>query len=108
MRRKRFSSDLLLIDIDIPKNFWEKHLEDIFKHKLKFCSFYLQNEIDHYIVKPSRNGNVHVYVYLRKPITNFNEYAKFKYCLGEDHKRLTLDLRRYKVWGKIVQFFWNR
>lgn len=100
--------DLLLIDIDIPKEFWEKHLSDIFEQKIRFCSSYLDNKVDRYIIKESRNGNVHVYVYLSRPIASFGFYARFKYCLGEDHKRLALDLRRYKTWGKIVQFFWTK
>ena len=100
--------DLLLIDIDVPYPFWEKHLKDIFEQKIRLCSSYLDNGVDHYIVKESKNGNVHAYIYLKRPITSFGEYARFKYCLGEDHKRLSLDLRRYKVWGKIVQFFWTK
>lgn len=96
----------LLIDIDIPIGIFEKHLKLVFLDKLFFCLPKFDNNFISIVIRKSKSGNTHIYINLEKPIDDFSEYLKLKFCIGDDHKRITHDILRYEKSGKVNQFFW--
>lgn len=100
------SEKRLLIDIDIPISIFDKHLRQIFFNKLNFCLNLLDNNFTDIVIRKSKSGNTHVYIKLDRPINDFTEYLKLKFCIGDDNKRIVHDILRYQKSGKINQFFW--
>jgi len=97
----------LLIDIDIPITIFYKHLKLVFLDKLLFCLSKFDNTYTDIVIRKSKSGNTHIYINLERPIEDFTEYLKLKFCIGDDHKRITHDILRYQRSGKINQFFWT-
>ncbi len=95
------------LDIDIPYDLWESLFHDIYLRKFVFCTSILGIKVDMVTIKESSNGNVHIHMVLKEGINPYT-YYQFKYCLGEDHKRLVWSYRRYLKTGKILDFFWNK
>jgi hypothetical protein len=107
MKKYSINEKRLLIDIDIPISIFEKHLKLVFLDKLLFCLKKFDNAFVDIIIRKSKSGNTHVYINLEKPIDDFANYLKLKFCIGDDHKRITHDILRYKKSGKVNQFFWT-
>jgi len=95
------------LDIDIPYDLWESLFYRIYIRKYAFCTELLEIKVDTIAIRKSRNGNIHIYMTLKKPIDAIT-YYQFKYCIGEDHKRLVWSWKRYIKTGKILDFFWNK
>ncbi len=96
----------LLVDIDIPYDIFMDKLYLLWLDKLNFCLKQFNNNVLYINVRESQSNNTHIYVFLEKEIRDFDTYLQFKFCLNEDHGRLTHDIRRYKKLGKVLQFFW--
>ena len=97
----------LLIDIDIPITIFDKHLKLLFLDKLLFCLSKFDNTYTDIVIRKSKSGNTHIYINLERPIEDFTEYLKLKFCIGDDHRRIVHDILRYQRSGKINQFFWT-
>jgi len=96
----------VFVDIDIPLDkFMEYNLRKILMWKIVFCTAMLGVNAVHSKIGRSRNGNVHLALLIDKEIDPVT-MIQLKYCLGEDHKRLTHTIRRYEKTGKILDFLW--
>jgi hypothetical protein len=107
MRKYDIHEKRLLIDIDIPISIFEKHLKLVFLDKLLFCLAKFDNTFTDIVIRKSKSGNTHIYINLLIPIEDFTDYLKLKFCIGDDHKRITHDILRYQKSGKVNQFFWT-
>ncbi len=96
----------LLIDIDIPFNIFQKYLYSNYLKQIEICSREYNFKVLNVKFEKSINGNTHILIILKKPITDFNVYITAKMCLFEDQRRLAHDIRRFEKLGKVLQFFW--
>jgi len=95
----------ILVDIDIKMEYMEKYgLIDILHRKIEYCSRLIGINVLWVNIEKSQCGNTHLRIIVDN--TSNMDIIKFKYCVGEDHKRLTHTIRRYEKTGKILDFFY--
>ena len=96
----------IFIDIDIKYEYMEKYgLLEILDDKINYC---LQKfKLKPLWIKKSKSqcGNLHLHIIVNEDIDP-ETIIRLKYCIGEDHKRLSHTIRRYERTGKILDFFW--
>jgi len=96
----------IFIDIDIPYEYMKRYrLDKVLELKIHLCLNQFGLTLEKYRIDRSQCGNTHLRVIIKENIDPVT-IIRFKYCVGEDHKRLTHTIRRYEKTGKILDFFW--
>ena len=88
-------TEVVLIDIDVKYKYMEEyHLFDILEEKIDFCSKLLGVEVKSVVFRKSQCGNVHLHLIV-SDFRNKEDMIRFKFCIGEDHKRLNFSIYIY-------------
>jgi len=96
---------VVLIDIDIDYEYMQKYdLFSILDQKIEFCSNLFNVKVLFKNITKSQSNHVHLFLHVSD--LSDQDIVRFKFCVGEDHKRLNHSIRRFERIGTFLDFFW--
>jgi len=93
------------VDIDIDVDYYYELFKDIEDKLIQYCSETLGVEIEMMNTTVSKSGRIHIHIVFKKEV-DIETFFRFKYCIGDDRKRLQLQLFRAVSMGDPVDFFY--
>jgi len=93
------------VDIDIDVDYYFELFRDIEEKLIQYCSEILGVEVEMVNTTVSKSGRIHLHVVFRDSV-DIETFFRFKYCIGDDRKRLQLQLFRASSLGDPVDFFY--
>ena len=98
------TTDVLLIDIDVPFDVFKQRFLDAWRGLLDYVAKAYEVTPRLLIVSRSRSGNTHVTLAIRECVS-YEKALLLKFLLGDDRKRIALELWRLENIGDPWDFF---
>jgi len=97
---------IVLIDIDVDFDYMKKYdLFSVLEQKIDFCSKLYNVQVEYQNIMKSQSNHIHLFLRTKEELSPY-QIVQFKFCVGEDHKRLNYSIRRYERIGQFLDFFW--